>query len=64
MNKGNWFVDFILIFIVTFIVTSAVTLLWSLFAHGGARVDWGTSFRMAIILGVVLPLVHRVGRKA
>ena len=50
-------VDFTLVFIVTFAVTVAVTFLWNLLIHANALVDWETSFRLAIIFGIVLPLV-------
>ncbi len=63
MKNRGWFVDFAITFVVALVVTIMVTMLWSLAAHGGAGIDWATSFRLAIILGIVLPIVNRVGRK-
>jgi len=44
-------------FAITLVVTIVVTLLWNLIIDkSGANVDWKTSFTMAIIMGIVLPL--------
>lgn len=43
------------IFAVTLVVTAVVTYLWSLVLNRQGVVDWGLSFRLAIILGIVLP---------
>jgi len=55
--------DFVVTFIVTLVVTIIVTFLWNLIAHGDAVIDWATSFRLAIILGIALPTVNRMGKK-
>lgn len=49
---------FLGIFIVTLIVSSIVTFFYSWIAHGDAMVEWGTSFRLAIILGFVMTWVE------
>jgi hypothetical protein len=56
MNIKRSLVDFAVFFAVTLVVTVVVTFLWNLFVHGAPLVDWETSFRFAIIFGVVLPL--------
>jgi len=63
MSKFGWFVEFLLTFVVTLIVAVVVTLLWNLVAHGDTSIDWATSFRLAIILGIALPIVNRAGKK-
>jgi len=63
MSKLGWFAEFLLTFVVTLIVAFVVTLLWNLVVHGDASIDWATSFRLAIILGIALPIVNRVGKK-
>ena len=63
MGKFGWFVEFLLTFVVTLIVAVVVTLLWNLVAHGDASIDWATSFRLAIILGIALPIVNRAGKR-
>jgi hypothetical protein len=56
MSRKELFVRFITTFGVTFVVTVMVTFLWSLIRHGAGVIDWETSFRMAFILGVALPV--------
>ncbi len=56
MSRKELFARFITTFAVTFVVTVMVTFLWSLIRHGAGVVDWETSFRMAFILGVALPV--------
>ena len=46
--------DFIETFAVTLVVAALVTFLYGLIVHGVGAVDWETSFRLAIILGIVL----------
>jgi hypothetical protein len=57
MNIKRSLVDFTVVFAITLAVTVVVTFLWNLFFHTNAIVDWETSFRFAIIFGIVLPLV-------
>jgi hypothetical protein len=48
---------FILVFAITLMVSIVVTFLWSLVFHGVAIIDWETSFRFAIILGIILTII-------
>ena len=54
MNIKNLLVDFITAFAVTLIVSVIVTLLWNLIVHRTNTVDWETSFRLAVIFGVLV----------
>ncbi len=63
MKNSGWFIEFLVTFIITLITAVVVTLVWNLLAHGAANVDWATSFRLAVILGVVMPVVNRAGKK-
>ena len=58
MNIKKLLIGFVTTFAVTLVVAAIVTYLWNLIAHGQSAVDWETSFRLAIILGIALP-VHR-----
>jgi Na+/proline symporter len=49
-----------LTFSVALVVGVAVTLLWSLIG-GAATVDWGSAFRLALVLAFVLAVLE--GRK-
>jgi hypothetical protein len=42
------------VFAVSLIVSVIVTLLWNLIVHGAVTVDWETSFRFAILFGIIL----------
>ncbi len=57
MQLKNYLFDFVLFFVVVLMVAAVVTYLWELIFHGSGQVDWATAFRLAIILGVVLPWV-------
>jgi len=55
--------DFALRFLITFVVglitTILVTLFWNYFIKGnGPVVDWETSFRMAFLFAIVIPLTQ------
>jgi hypothetical protein len=55
MNIKKLLVDFVTVFAVTLIVSIIVSLLWNLIFHGASTIDWETSFRFAILFGIILP---------
>jgi len=59
MNIKKLLVDFVTVFAVSLIVSVVVTLLWNLIVHGAGTIDWETSFRFAILLGIILPWIER-----
>ena len=63
MRFKRFLIDFARVFAVTFVVTAIVTYLWNLIAHGQSAVDWETSFRFAIILGIALPVARIMASK-
>ncbi len=48
----NILVSFLTFFVLAFITASIVGFLYNLIVHGSSVVDWGTSIRLAVILGV------------
>jgi hypothetical protein len=65
MNLKKIVIDFIATFAIALLVTLGVTLLWSIVFHGVAKIDWETSFRFAILLGIILPIINaRKGMKS
>jgi len=58
MDLKKTIVGFIRIFAISLLVSLAVTFLWNLIFHGVAEVDWETSFRFAILLGIILPIAN------
>ena len=55
MHIKKFLIDFAFTFAVTLVVAAAVSFLYSLIVHGMGAIDWEHSFRMAIILGILLP---------
>jgi hypothetical protein len=62
MNMKKFAVEFAITFAVTFGVSIVVTYLYSLIVHGPGGIDWETSFRLAIIFGIVLPWIGQRGK--
>lgn len=54
MNITKLGIEFITVFVVALITTAIVTFLWNLIGHGESAIDWETSFRFAIVLGIIL----------
>jgi len=51
-------VDFVTVFAVTLIVCVIVTLLGNLIVHGASNIGWETSFRFAILFGIIVPWIE------
>jgi hypothetical protein len=47
-------VEFGTVFAVALVTVAFVTFLWNLIGHGVSTIDWETSFRFAIIFGIIL----------
>ena len=58
MKIKSLLIGFVTTFAVTLVVAAIVTYLWNLIVHGQSAVDWETSFRFAIILGIALPVAR------
>lgn len=54
MNITKLVVEFITVFLVALVTTAIVTFLWNLIGHGTSTIDWETSFRFAIVFGIIL----------
>ena len=63
MNIKKLLVDFVTVFAVSLIVSVVVTLLWNLIVHGAGTIDWETSFRFAILLGIIFSWIETRRRK-
>jgi hypothetical protein len=55
MNIRRLLVESVTVFAVTLILSVMVTLLWNLGVHGAGTIDWETSFRFAILFGIIFP---------
>jgi len=54
MNIKKLVVEFGTVFAVALVMVALVTFLWNLIGHGESSVDWESSFRFAIIFGIIL----------
>ena len=57
MNIEKLVVDFGTVFAVALVTVAIVTFLWNIIGHGASTIDWETSFRFAIIFGIILTWV-------
>jgi hypothetical protein len=57
MNIKKLVVEFVIVFAVALMTTAIVTFLWNIIGHGESTLDWETSFRFAIIFGIILTWV-------
>jgi hypothetical protein len=56
-------IEGVIVFVIAFAVSAVVSGLWNLAAHDLFAIDWESSFRLGIILGIVTPLANsRRGR--
>jgi H+/Cl- antiporter ClcA len=54
MNSKKLVVEFVTVFAVVLVTTALVTFLWNIIGHGTGTMDWETSFRFAVIFGIIL----------
>jgi len=54
MNIKKLVVEFGTVFVVALVTVALVTFLWNLIGHGESTIDWETSFRFAIMFGIIL----------
>ena len=47
-------VEFVTVFAVALVTVAMVTFLWNIIGHGESTIDWETSFRFAIMFGIIL----------
>ena len=63
MDLKGLLVDFISSFFLVLVVALVTTYVWNLLFHEAGAFDYETSFRLAIILGIVLPWIKARERK-
>ena len=57
MNIKRLLVDIVTVFLVSLAISMVVSLLWNLIVHRASTIDWETSFRFAIVLGIIVPWI-------
>jgi hypothetical protein len=63
MNIKKMLIIFVSIFVLTLAVSAITTYLYSLIAYGAGVIYWETSFRFAIIFGIILTFMKGRERK-
>lgn len=58
MEIKKLIIGFITIFAITLVVSLVVTFFWSLTVHGISKFDWETSFLLALIIGISIPIIE------
>lgn len=59
MKTGDFIVRFLLTFGVALIANILITVCWNYFVNGkGLLIDWETSFRISLLLAIVIPLAQ------
>ena len=59
MSIRRFVVEVVTVFSVTLVASLVVRLLWNLIAHKTTAIDWETSVRFAIVLGIIVPWIQR-----
>lgn len=53
MDTKKLVLGFVTLFAVSLVAAAVVIVLWNLISHGAIAIDRGTSFRFAVILGII-----------
>ena len=63
MKIKEFLIRFVIVFAVVFVVNAIVVYLWNLIVHGEGAFNWGLSLTLAVILGIVLPIIRTMTSK-
>lgn len=63
INIKKLLIMFVSIFVLTLVVSAITNYLYSLITHGAGAIDWETSFRFAIIFGIIFTWMEGRERK-
>ena len=64
MNARTFVTEFVITGLIAFVVALIVTYLYGLLVHGVGVVEWESSIRLGVILGIILPLTRLVKKHA
>jgi hypothetical protein len=63
MNVKDLLTSFFIIGSIVLGVTLIIAYLYSLVVHGNGALEWESSIRLALVLGIALPIVRQLDRK-
>jgi len=58
MKFWTFILNCLIVGALTFLVGMLVSFLFNVIVYGSALVAWGTTLRIAVIIGLVIPLSH------
>jgi hypothetical protein len=64
MNFKKYASEFTFTFVITFIVSIIVTFSYSLIVHGQGVINWEITFDLAILVGILMPVLEHRGKKS
>ena len=53
MNIKKLITEYITVFALTLVTVASVTFLWNIIGYGESTIDWETSFRFALMFGII-----------
>ncbi len=59
MNVKKLLPDFAVTFAIALVTSAIVTFLYNLLVHNEGIIDWETSIRYGLVLGIVIPLATK-----
>ena len=62
MSTKGYLIDMAITAAIAFVAAMVVTYLYNLLFHGTGQVNWETTFDLAVVMGIVLPLVTQRGK--
>jgi len=63
MKIKNFLIGFVTTFAVVLVVNVIVVYVWNLVQYGEGAFNWGLSFTLAVIVGIVLPVTRAMMSK-
>ena len=65
MRIRRFVVDVVIVSSVTLVTSMVVSVLWNVIVHKTTAIDWETSVRFAIVLGIIVPWIQtRPGKQS
>jgi hypothetical protein len=64
MKFWNFVLNCLIVGALTFLIGILVSFLFNVIVYGSAVVAWGTTFRLAVTIGLMIPIYELLKRKS
>jgi hypothetical protein len=64
MKIKNYLKEFFIVAAAAFIVVSLVSFIYNYVFHSDGKTEWATAFRLAVIMGLIIPRIQRCKQKS